>query len=104
MERTIGRIFEIDEKAKLIIDRANEEKIKLHDEFEEDIAKLEEEINNDNAKKIYEYQINAEKELESEKKTLTLKSEKQLLDMDELYKNSHSALVDKVLEGIIGGR
>ena len=104
MERTIGRIFEIDEKAKLIIDRANEEKIRLHDEFEEDIAKLEEEINNENAKKIHEYQIDAEKDLENEKNTLTLRSEKQLLDMDELYKSSHIAIVDKVFEGIIGGK
>ncbi|HKL99009.1 MAG TPA: hypothetical protein VJZ06_03800 [Mobilitalea sp.] len=101
MERTIGRIFEIDEKAKLIIDRANKEKIRLHDEFEVEIAKLEEDINNDNFNKIREYQINAEIELENEKKTLILKSEKQLHDLDELYKNNHSTFVDKVFEGII---
>lgn len=101
MERTIGRIFEIEEKAKLIIDRANEEKIRLHDEFEVEIAKLEEDINNDNFNKIREYQINAEIELENEKKTLILKSEKQLHDLDELYKNNHSTFVDKVFEGII---
>lgn len=101
MERTIGRIFEIEEKAKLIIDRANKEKIRLHDEFEVEIAKLEEDINNDNFNKIREYQINAEIELENEKKTLILKSEKQLHDLDELYKNNHSTFVDKVFEGII---
>ncbi len=101
MERTISKLFEIEEKAKLIIDRANQEKICLHDEFEADLDRLEKEINLENTKKINQYRSEMEKELESEIEQLTKKSEKQLLDMEEQYQKNHDDFVNKLLSGIL---
>ncbi len=101
MEKTIGKIFEIEEKAKLIIDRANQDKIRMHDEFEEDLIKMEREINEENSKKINDYRTEIEKELEQEKEQLILKSEKQLEDMEVLFRNSHDDFIQKIFDQII---
>lgn len=101
MEKTIGKLFEIEEKAKLIIDRANREKIRLHDEFEEELSRLEKNINNENMKKINDYRSEMEKELDNEILQLSKKSEKQLSDLEELYRKSQDDIVNKLFEGIL---
>lgn len=101
MEKTISKLFEIEEKAKLIINRANDEKIKLHDAFEAEIEKMEKTIAGNSAKKIKEYKAEIEKELEKEKKALMLISEKHLAELDETYQKHHKDLVDKIFNSII---
>ena len=101
MEKTIGKIFEIEEKAKLIIDRANLEKIRMHDDFEDDLIKMEREINEKNIQKINDYRAEVDKELKHEKALLIQKSEKQLLDMEEHYRKSHDELVTRIFESIL---
>lgn len=101
MERTIERLLEIEEKAALIINRANDEKIRLHDEFEIELDRMEKDINMDNDEKIHEFQVKIDKELDNEKKQLTLKSEKQLKELDELYQKSHESIAQKVFQDII---
>lgn len=101
MEKTIGKIFEIEEKAKLIIDRANQEKIRMHDEFEESLIKMELAINEENTKKINDYRAEIEKELENEKNQLIHKSEKQLEDMEELYRKSNDEFVNRIFDSIL---
>lgn len=101
MERTIGKIFEIEEKAKLIIDRANREKLRMHDEFDEELVRMERDINEENLRKINIYRSEIEQELEQEKAQMVNKSEKQLKDMDTLYHNNHDDLVNRIFEGIL---
>lgn len=101
MEKTIGKIFEIEEKAKLIIDRANQEKLRMHDEFEEDLIKMEHGINEENTKKINDYRNEIENEMEHEKAQLIHKCEKQLEDMEELYHKSHDEFVCRIFDSIL---
>ncbi len=101
MEKTINKIFEIEEKAKIIIERANQEKLRMHDEFEETLAKMEKEISNKNAAKVSEFKSGIEKELENEKKQLIKKSEKQLADMDEQYQKNREELINRIFDSIL---
>ncbi|MBH1942348.1 hypothetical protein I5677_15710 [Mobilitalea sibirica] len=101
MENTIVKLFEIEEKANLIIKRANEEKIRLHDAFEQDIKRMEEKVAADNYNKIRNFQLQTDKELTKEKKSITEKSEKHLIELDDIYKEHHKDFVDKVFENII---
>ncbi len=101
MEKTISKIFEIEEKAKLIIDRANQEKLRMHDEFEADLIKMEREINEENVKKINDYRTEIENDMEREKNQLIHKCEKQLEDLEELYHKSHKEFVERIFDGIL---
>jgi vacuolar-type H+-ATPase subunit H len=101
MEKTIGKIFEIEEKAKLIIDRANQEKLRMHDEFEEELKKLERDIIDDNMKKINAYREKLDKELEQEKAQLIHKTDKQLEEMEENYRKNHDELIRRILDSIL---
>ncbi len=101
MEKTIGKIFEIEEKAKFIIDRANQEKLRMHDEFEEDLIKMERGINEENIKKINDYRAEIENELEHEKEQLIHKCDKQLEDLEELYHKSHGEFACRIFDSIL---
>ncbi len=101
MEKTIVKIFEIEEKAKLIIDRANQEKLRMHDEFEEELIKLERGISDENTLKINAYRAELEQELEQEKAQLIHKSEKQLEEMEEIYRRNHDEIVLRIVDGIL---
>jgi len=101
MEKVISLLFDIERKAKQIIERANIEKNELYEENEKLITQMETSIAEDNNSKINELMSQAEKEIEKEKKQLIENSEKQLNDLEQNYKTNHDALVQKVFQGII---
>ncbi len=101
MERTINRIFEIEEKARVIIDRTNKQKARLYDEFEQELTNMEKKIAEANAAKIKDYKTRIDKELREEESILIQKSDRQRKELDELYANQHNDLVNQVFESII---
>lgn len=101
MEKAIYKLIEIEEKAKNIISRANEEKIKLHNAYENDIADMEKDISSDNMNKIHRFQLQIDKEIENEKVLLEEKNKKQLNDLDLFYEKNHIAIVQKLFDNII---
>lgn len=101
MEKVIGHLFEIEKKAKQIIERANAEKQELYEENEKAIAHMEKEITDENNAKINAIMTEAEKELEKERQQLIDSSNKQLNDLEALYRKDHDVLVNKVFQSII---
>lgn len=101
MEKVINHLFEIEKKANQIIDRANTEKQELYEENEKAIVEMEKEITDENNAKINAILKAAEKELEKERQQLIDSSNKQLIDLETLYRKDHDVLVDKVFHNII---
>lgn len=101
MERTISSIFEIEEKAASIINRANEEKLRLRKEHETDVEKMEQEISNDNNTRINEFRSRINRELEDELKQLSVKCEKQQQELKEAYAKNHEGIAQAIYKEII---
>lgn len=101
MEKVIGLLFDIEQKANQILERANDEKNELFEENEKAIAIMEAEIAEANNVKVNQLLMKAEKDLESEKQHLIEGSSKQLQDLENHYKVNHDALVDSVFQSII---
>ncbi|MDF2843865.1 MAG: hypothetical protein K0R00_2291 [Herbinix sp.] len=102
MEKVIGLLFDIEQKANQILDRANDEKNELFEENEKAIAIMEAEIAEANNVKVNQLLKKAEIDLESEKQHLIECSNKQLFDLENRYKANHDSLVDHVFQSIIG--
>lgn len=102
MEKTISRILEIEEKANLIIDRANKEKIKLYSEFEENLIQMEQRIADETTTRIKDYQSKTDKELSEESLIFAQKCEQHLQELDQFYNKNHTNMIQKVYENIIG--
>lgn len=101
MEKTISRIFEIEEKANLIIDRANKEKIQLYSEFENNLIQMEQRIADETTTRIKDYQEKTDKELSEESLIFAQKCEQQLQELDLFYNENHNNMIQKVYENII---
>lgn len=101
MERVINLLYDIEEKANQIIKRANEEKVKLHDKLEKDLADLDMQISNENEAKLNILKAQADEELAKEKQLLIEDCNKQLSDMEKHYQQNHDALVEKIFQGLI---
>lgn len=101
MEKAINQLFEIEEAAKRIMKRAQDEKAELLEEFEKNVIHMEETIASENAKRLQALQQQADKELTAEKEVLIANSTKQLKELEETDKNKHDALVNQVFENII---
>lgn len=101
MEKTISRILDIEEKAKVILGRASEQKVMLHDEYEQKITNMEKEIVKHNAVKIEEYKTAMEKELHEEELILIQKSDRQRKELEEFYTVQHTTIANQVFEDII---
>lgn len=101
MEKVINLLYEIEEKANQIINRANEEKVQLHNQLEKDIASLDTQISKDNDAKLNILKEQADKELVKEKQSLIDDCNKQLSNMDSYYKQNHNSLVEKIFQRLI---
>jgi hypothetical protein len=101
MEKVISLLFEIEEKAQQIIKRADEEKVKLYEELEKSLLQMENDITAENTAKLKALQSQSDMEFEKERKILIDNCNKQLEELDSIYKNSHDQLVDKVFESLI---
>lgn len=101
MEKTISQLSEIEEKAIQIINRANEEKISLYDEYEKNAAHMEADLAADTANKLNILREQADAELANEMKILITNSEKHMGDLDGLDLKQHETLVHQVFDHII---
>lgn len=101
MEKTIEQLFEIEEKANQIINRATEEKALLHDNFEKEITLLEQSIASENKMKLKALQEQADINLANEMKVLISDSEKHLRELDDINDNKHDFFVNQIFEAII---
>lgn len=101
MENMIQQLSEIEEKANQIIERANEQKAKLHKEFETNATQMERKIASDNADKLRALQEKTRKELVKEKDEMIVSGENRLKNLEEINRKEHETLVQQVFENII---
>lgn len=101
MEKVISLLFDIEQKANQIIERANAEKTELFEENEKLIAQMESQIAEENSTKINALTSQAEQDIEKEKQQLIENSERQLKELELHYLNDHDILVQKVFNNII---
>lgn len=101
MEKVIGQLYEIEEKAHRILRRATEEKTQLHDEYELKIKRLEQEISEDTAIKLKKLQNQADEDLSREIQQLKQENERLLKELDEINSDKHELLINQVFDNII---
>lgn len=101
MEKAINGILDIDKKAKIIIDRTNEQKQMLQNKSEQDLILMEKEVANENSTKLKEFQSSIDRELKEEERILIEKCNKQLKELDDLYSSHREDIVNAVLDDIL---
>ena len=101
MEEVINLLYDIEEKANQIVNRASDEKVSLHDALEKDIEKLDQSIATENIAKLSVLQTQVNNELAVEKQALIDDCNKKLADLEAHYIQNHDSLVDKVFQGLI---
>lgn len=101
MEKVIGLIFEIEQKANQIIERADSEKNLLQEENDKAIADMEANIAAENLIKINTLTAHAEEEFETERKQLIENSKKLLKELKEKEFSYHDTYVAKIVNSII---
>lgn len=101
MENVIGLLHDIEEKANLIIARANDEKVKLHEALKNDLEKLDKDVADSTNAKLLVLKNQVNKELAAEKEAITKDWEKQLADLEANYARNHDVYVDKIIREII---
>ena len=101
MEKMIGQSFEIEEKANQIIARANEQKSRLLEDFDRDVAEMEKNIATKTTEKLRFLQEQINDELMQEQNELINESEKRLTKLQQINQNEHEALVEQIIQSII---
>lgn len=101
MERVISLLFDIENKANQIIEKANIEKTDLYEDNEKAIHEMETAIEEENNAKINIIMEQAKKELEKDIKQLSDNSSKQLADLDDNYTRNHAMIADKIFQNVI---
>ena len=101
MEEVINLLYDIEEKATQIVNRANEEKVSLHDALEKNMELLDQTIATENATKLSILQAKVDLELTREKQALIEDCNKQLVNLEAHYKKDHDALVNEIFQGLI---
>ncbi len=101
MEKVINVLYEIEEKANRILDRASEQKQKLYEQLNSDLEALESTITSDTNEKINAMKANMESELASERSALTTDCERQIQALQDNFTNNHDVLVEKLFQHII---
>lgn len=101
MEEVINLLYDIEEKATQIVNRANEEKVSLHDALEKNMELLDQTIATENATKLSVLQAKVDLELTQEKQALIEDCNKQLVNLEAHYKKDHDALVNEIFQGLI---
>lgn len=101
MEKVINVLYEIEEKANRILDRASEQKLKLYEQLNSDLEALESKITSDTNDKINIMKTNMQAEIEQERTNLIKDCEKQIQTLEDKYNANHDKLVDTVFQHII---
>ncbi|SHO54245.1 hypothetical protein [Anaerocolumna xylanovorans] len=101
MENVIGLLHDIEEKANLIIARANDEKVKLQEALKNDLEKLDKDVADSTNAKLLVLKNQVNKELAAEKEAITKDWEKQISDLEANYTRNHDFYVEKIMQEII---
>ena len=101
MEEVINLLYDIEEKATQIVNRANEEKVTLHDALMKNMELLDQEVATENANKLSVLQAKVDLELTQEKQALIKDCNKQLVNLETHYKKDHDALVNEIFQGLV---
>lgn len=101
MERIIKQLIDIEEKANQILIRANEEKARLNETFEDEVLNMEKEIAEENAKRINALKVQVNNELEKEREAMMIRSKDQLRKLEEHFKADFKSIVDGIYESIL---
>lgn len=101
MEKVINMLFEIEEKANHIIERANEEKTSLHDALEKKLIQMEQKIAKENYNKIHLLQSQIDLEFKKEEQLLIQHSEKQLIEIEAQFIKNHDVYVHNIFQRMI---
>ena len=101
MEKVINVLYEIEEKANRILNRATEQKHKLYEQLNSDLTELESNITSDTNKKIECMKAKMQYELDTEKAALIKDCEKQVQSLESNFNAKHDDYVESVFQRII---
>ncbi len=101
MEKVIQLLYDIEEKANLIVKRVSDEKKRLNTIYEQEIERFNKEITKERNDKLDVLKSQVEKDLDKERTALLDDCNKQLISLETYYKNSHDDLVDQIFQKII---
>lgn len=101
MERIINLLYEIEEKANKIVNRASDEKIQLYESLQNEMKEFDARIALEYECKLQTMQEQANKELEKEQQALEEEYKKQLASLEDYYKLHHDEIVDELFCNII---
>jgi len=102
MKDVIGSILDIENKANEIIEDGKNEKSRLEDQLKKDIKKMQDDINDMVKSKLKQLDIEEAKDANTSLTRINKAAEKQLVEMEEFYKENRDAWADVVFKIIIG--
>lgn len=101
MEKVITLLYDIEEKANRILNRATEEKAKLYQELNDKMEQMDAKMNEETQKKLEVLQVKFDKEVVSDTKGLIEANEKHLADIESKFRANHNYLVKQIFDQII---
>lgn len=101
MEKVITLLYDIEEKANRILNRATEEKAKLYQELNEQMEQIDAKINEETKKKLEVLQAKFDKEVASDTRDLIEANERHLADIESNFRANHDNLVKHVIDQVI---
>jgi vacuolar-type H+-ATPase subunit H len=101
MEKIIQYLYDIEEKADLIVNRASEEKKRLNASLETNISEFNDFILKERNTKIELLKSRVQKELEEELSLLNKDCNQQINNMEHYFNEHHNELLNKVFNNII---
>jgi hypothetical protein len=102
MEKVINQLYEMEEKANIIINRVPEEKKLLYDQLNKNMEMFDIQISKDTQDKLHVLQDKLDTEVQKEYQVLLSTNEQYLKDLESNFQNNYNTLVDKVFHNIIG--
>ncbi len=101
MEKIIQYLYDIEEKADVIVNRASEEKKRLNASLEKQILEYNESVLKERTAKIDLLKSKVHEDLEKELALLNEDCNKQINTMEQYFHEHHKELIDKLFQNII---
>lgn len=101
MEKVIQLLYDIEEKANLIVKRVSDEKKRLSTTYEQEVESFNNQIAKERNDRLDVLKLQVSKDLEKERKALIEDCNKQLISFETYYKNNHDVLVEHIFQKII---
>lgn len=102
MEEVVNKLSEIEAAAVAIIESANEKKKELSEAMDKKTKQFDEEVNAGTEKTLSELSQKLKLETEQEISLLKENTAKALIDLEQGYQESHTALAKNILKNLIG--